>query len=139
MKKFDRFGPIYVGSGDALERVAKVHSDLRGFLWDHWHTHRLAHAVVTFQSVFDGVPCKTSFFVEPDQTSGRWHIEVEEEIAKGRLIPGRNKFIVSTVQRQTRGKSGEEQGALIPDNADRPPDSYHLILKDKQGVTRLGL
>ena len=38
-----------------------------------------------------------------------------------------------TVQRVPRGYLGDEKAPLIPDTASLPPESYQIVLRDKQG------
>jgi hypothetical protein len=52
-------------------------AEVRGFLWDNWSHHRLAHIAQTAYSI-EGERSVFRFFVEPDST-GAWRIRVKIE------------------------------------------------------------
>ncbi|HEV2495307.1 MAG TPA: hypothetical protein VG204_19790 [Terriglobia bacterium] len=115
----------------------KVEAEIRGFLWTHWHQHRLGKLVATWYSK-EGEPTTYTYFVEPDE-KGVWQIKGQWESHRGhRGAPSAPKagyhvsgeFVASSVERIVPLFDGLSP-RIVQDG--RPPESYVLVLKDRDG------
>ncbi len=133
LAKYDKFGPI--DEGVLPESMKKAQSDLRAFIWEHWRAHKLGYAIVTTWSPFEWVPCETKYYVEPDSKTGKWHIELDEEVEATVHHPAnaRTSFIAVSVERVDQGELYKKKRELIPDDWLLSADWYRLVLKDEHG------
>jgi hypothetical protein len=112
----------------ALQGVSK----LRKFLWKHW-TERRRGVIATIVHPIDYNSSKVVYFIEPNE-HGMWQVIIESQ---RKSLSGWSKnierIVASEVKRVEIAHDGWSERVEIPQNANRRPESYHLLLKDQRG------
>jgi photosystem II stability/assembly factor-like uncharacterized protein len=121
---------------DAATR-SRQEASIREFLWQHWRGQRYGRISATWYSR-EGEPSTSSFFVEPD-AGGNWNLSVEII----RSLNGRGgsswqsresvNYSAYSVERIEIPKDGLTPRTTIPKEQPRSPESYRLMLKDRNG------
>jgi hypothetical protein len=137
LNRYDTVGPYTIELKLDAQARANVEADVREFLWNHWHQHRLGHVAVTYYNK-EGEPSASSYFVEPD-ARGIWYIAVK--IDRTLIDRGGSKsrhsesveYDAYSVERIEVPEDGLAQKVMIPETDTRPSTSYRLVLKDQAG------
>lgn len=131
LSKYDKFGPV--DEGVMPDRMAKVSSDLRKFLWEHWRQRKLGFATVTTWSLEESIPETTRYFVEPAGKKGTWQIEVITEVKTWPKYTklSRTRWSATVVRRILMDK--DYNITMLPDDSDLTPDCYYLYLANEHG------
>lgn len=116
----------------------KSDAEIRGFLWTHWHQHRLGKLVATWYSK-EGEPTTYTYFVEPDE-KGIWQINGQCKdqrpnppgAPKGHYYVSR-EFVATSAERIVPPPNGLVPRIVLTEEDARPPESYVLVLKDRDG------
>jgi len=141
--KYEKAGPFKVVRHPKQEGL-KIEARIREFLWEHWSHKRLGQVVATYYNM-EGEPTTCTFFVEPD-VDGRWVIREECEYLwlrgarKGEEPPRTKRSrTYSSISRVELLDDNPAQAVPVPDQDDRPPDKYKLLLRDAAVTDRFFL
>jgi len=133
-------GPENQGNGEAGPYVignnkerSKKEADVRNFLWHHWSQRTPGRLSVTRMSK-EGQPNTATYVLESDD-SGVWGLRtiIDRPSLKG-TSSGHNESRAYSVRRIEIRHDGKSAAIFIPDNDDRPGDSYRLVFYDSRGV-----
>ena len=134
---YERAGPYTLGLNIDTPSRANMEAEVRDFLWQHWHQHRLGYVVVISYTK-EGEPNTASYFIEPD-SRGIWRVAIEvKRLLIDRGVTKRRRYetgdyTVHSVQRIEVPKDGMRLNVSIPEGETRTPHSYRLALKDEKG------
>jgi hypothetical protein len=122
LQEYDVFGPYTFSN--LVDQAWRTNDDaFRAFIWSHWHEHRKGIAqITTYSKEGKASACNFTYYIEPDE-SDSWHIEELSKCKKGPRKPDRQ--IITSVYRVANDGSGRR----VPDSADVPESSYHLVFK----------
>jgi hypothetical protein len=138
LRMYERAGPyVFSTKANANEDGFLMAASVRDFLWRHWHDHRRG-LLLTITFTIEGLPNRTSYFVEPDGY-GKWQIATESKTALMGADPTSIDHPAQTesstayfVERMDNGLAGTGPKA-IPANEMRDAMSFRLILKNREG------
>jgi hypothetical protein len=134
---YESAGPFTVKLDLDAQSRANIEAEIRDFLWRHWHQHRLGHLTATFFSR-EGEPSTSFYFVEPGEQRS-WHIAVKinrrlaDRSGSRKQYNQTNEYTAYSVDRIEVPEGGLKVRVVIPVEDLRAPQSYRLVLKDKQG------
>ncbi len=142
MAKYAEAGPYVVPPRNHQEARAKVEGEIREFLWQHWRDRTMGSLVASWA----GPQRNTyTFFVEPC-VGGDWHIEVNEDlyVMKAAVHVGpptypppkrvKRTYDARGVRRIAQIEGRVQTGETIPEDEQRSPESYQLVLTDRDGM-----
>jgi hypothetical protein len=137
LRSYEKAGPFSLTLNlDAQSRI-KLEAEVRKFVWEHWRERRLGYVTFTKFSK-EGEPSTSHLFVEPDE-EGVWRVAVKidrmvvESHGSKRRHRSSTEYIAYALERIEVPTSGLNEPILLPEIVSKKPDSYRLVLKDKDG------
>jgi hypothetical protein len=137
LSRYEKAGPYTMELKLDAKARAKLESDIREFLWNHWQQRRPGQVTITRYSR-EGEPSTSSYFVEPDE-KGVWHIavKIDRTLVDRGGSTGQHQESVEydaySVERIEVPHDGLKPRIVIPRDEMRAPQSYRLVFKDFEG------
>jgi hypothetical protein len=134
LRGYDVFGPYtlnFRGTKEQMDNGMKHHSEMRGFIWTHWHEHRRGYVTFTRISFTEGVTCRYTYIIRPT-TGGTWQIVERNKCNRPRLSRTEHRLIVS-VHRLSSERDRSGKAVIIPDDSPAPAGSFVLRVRDAAG------